>query len=155
MPESHPVQQSPDMNRSVEFVGGAFRNTTLYLGRGNRRPINHHPSASWNPTTATFIQAELVAPTPPTDTLLHLPLETSPAKPVKEENGRTGRSSARSDRTTQRGGAPASSQRAAMKDLRQHPHSTCIAPLTTLLTRRRPLELASPHPPSKKGQTHI
>jgi hypothetical protein len=27
--EPHPIQQSPGLNRTVEFVGGAFWNTTL------------------------------------------------------------------------------------------------------------------------------
>jgi hypothetical protein len=29
--ESHPIQQSPGMTRLMEFIGGAFRNTTLLL----------------------------------------------------------------------------------------------------------------------------
>jgi hypothetical protein len=82
--ESQPIQQSPGMNRPVEFAGGAFRNTT----RQPDRWADPHLGANWNPRTTTFIQAELVAPTPPAGTLLDLPLQTSPARPVEEEDGR-------------------------------------------------------------------
>jgi hypothetical protein len=75
--ESHMIQQSPGMNRHVEFAGRALWNTTLQLGHRDMHPKDCQLGASWNPRTATFIQAELVAPTPPVGTLLDMPLQTS------------------------------------------------------------------------------
>jgi hypothetical protein len=65
MTASRPIQQSPGMNHLVDFVGGGFRNTCI------RMIII---LASWNPRSANFIQAELVAPMPPASILLNPPL---------------------------------------------------------------------------------
>jgi hypothetical protein len=42
--ESHSIQQSPGMNRPMEFADGAFRNTTL---QPDQRELATGRSSSW------------------------------------------------------------------------------------------------------------
>jgi hypothetical protein len=48
-------------------------------------PADQHLGASWNLRTATFIHAELVAPTPPTGTLFDLPLRSHQRGPASRK----------------------------------------------------------------------
>jgi hypothetical protein len=72
--ESHPIQQSRGMNRPVKFMADPSKTQHCSQIHGDMHPTDQHLGASWNPMTATFIHAELVAPTPPAGTLLDLPL---------------------------------------------------------------------------------
>jgi hypothetical protein len=60
--ESHMIQQSPGMNRHVEFAGRALWNTTLQLDRWGLTSADHHLGVSWNPRTTTFIQSRASSP---------------------------------------------------------------------------------------------
>jgi hypothetical protein len=68
--ESHPIQQSLDINRPVKFVGGAFETRHSSHIDGNIQPVDLRLVVSWNPRTATFIlQSKQTSP----HAIIHLP----------------------------------------------------------------------------------
>ena len=63
--ESHPIQQSPGMNRPVEFAGGAFRNSSLQPNQREHASSRSSSSRGRNLGPPPLYQQNQLAPTPP------------------------------------------------------------------------------------------